>query len=484
MLTSRQGKGARGWQDAEPMIDRPLRNVALLVAACFFMENLDGTIVVTAIPKISDSLHVDAGSTGLVVTAYLVTLAVLIPLSGWMVARFGPRKVFLSAIVLFTLASAGCAAATNLGELIAMRILQGAGGAMMVPVGRMVVFERADKSQLMRVMSYIVWPGLVAPVIAPLAGGIITTYASWRWLFLINLPLGIVALAFAWRLIEDRPQPAPRPLDRIGVLLTCTGLAGLTYTAHLVSGGAPRWGWIAALTVASGVLLTTATVHLLRAESPLVELRTLRIPSFGRAISGSSIFLLVISAVPFLLTLLFQTVFGWSAIKSGAVVLFVFAGNIGIKPATTYLYNRFGFRRMLLVSTVALAATVAACGLITAGTPLVVIALIVLLSGVARSVGMTGYSTLALSDVPPEQMRDANAVSATAFQLFSGLGVAVAAIALRAGAPLGDLLPGVASERTAYVIAFAVMGLIALVSGAQAWRLHPAAGAAVMDRAR
>lgn len=463
------------------MVDRQLRNIALLVAACFFMENLDGTIVVTAIPKISGSLDVSAGSGGLIVTAYLVTLAVLIPLSAWMTARFGPRRIFLSAIVLFTIASLGCAAATSFGELIAVRVLQGAGGAMMVPVGRIVVFARAEKGQLMRVMSYIVWPGLIAPVIAPLAGGVITTYASWRWLFLINLPLGAIALALAWRLIQDTPQPPPRRLDRVGVVLTGAGLAGLTYTAHLVSGAAPDWGPVVALAVVSAVLLAAACAHLLRAEEPLVELRTLRIPTFGGALAGSSIFLLVIAAVPFLLTLLFQTVFGWSAIKSGAVVLFVFVGNIAIKPATTVIYNRFGFRRVLLVACGGLAVTVAGCALLTAATPLAVIAAVVLLSGVARSVGMTGYSTLALSDVPPASMRDANAVSATAQQLFSGLGVAVAAIALRIGAPLGDALPGATGERTAYGVAFVIMGLLALGSGAAAWRLQPGSGAAVMD---
>jgi EmrB/QacA subfamily drug resistance transporter len=484
LMRSREGKGQGQWQDARPMIDRSLRRVALLVAACFFMENLDGTIVVTAIPQISGSLGVQAGSTGLVVTAYLVTLAVLIPLSGWMVARFGPRRVFLSAIVVFTLASAGCAAATGLTELILMRVVQGGGGAMMVPVGRMVVLGRADKAQLMRVMSYIVWPGLIAPVIAPLAGGVITTYASWRWLFLINLPLGALAFGFAWRLIGSGERERPPALDRLGVLLTCTGLAGLTYTAHLVSQDVHAWGQVAALAALSLALLALATVHLLRTETPLVQLRALRIPSFGVSLAGSSIFLAVVSSVPFLLTLLFQTVFGWSAIRSGAVVLFVFVGNIAIKPATTFLYNRFGFRNVLIASTAGLALTVAGCGLITPDTPTAVIAVVVLLSGVARSVGLTGFSTLALSDVPPQEMRDANALSATAAQLCSGLGVAIAAIALRAGSPLGDLLPGDASDGTAFAVAFALMGLVALASLAQARRVPHGAGAAVRDTRR
>jgi EmrB/QacA subfamily drug resistance transporter len=459
------------------MIDRRLRNTALLVAACFFMEILDGTIVVTAIPQMSRSLDVPTSSTALVITAYLLTLAVLIPLSGWMTARFGARRVFLSAIALFTVASLGCALSTSLAELVVLRIVQGAGGAMMVPVGRLVVLGPAPKSQLMRLMSYIVWPGLLAPVIAPLAGGLITTYASWQWMFVINVPLGAVAFAVAWRLIDATATESPPPLDRLGVLLTCTGLGGVTYAGELLARTSPNWGVVIVLTLASAALLVAATRHLLRAKAPLVNLHTLRIPTFGAAIAGSSLFWLVIGAIPFLLPLLFQTVFHWSPIKSGAIVLFVFVGNIAIKPATTWLFNRFGFRTVLLAATGGLAATSVAAGLVTAGTPLFVIALVALLSGVARSVGLTGYTTLGFSDVPADQMRDANALAATVQQLFSGLGVAAATIALRAG----DLLPGHASQRTVYALAFALLAAVALASLVDALRLHPSAGEALVD---
>jgi MFS family permease len=220
-----------------------------------------------------------------------------------------------------------------------------------------------------------------------------------------------------------------------------------------------------------------ATRHLLRAKAPLVNLHTLRIPTFGAAIAGSSLFWLVIGAIPFLLPLLFQTVFHWSPIKSGALVLFVFVGNIAIKPATTWLFNRFGFRTVLLAATAGLAATSVAAGLLTPGTPLFVIALVALLSGIARSVGLTGYTTLGFSDVPPDQMRDANALAATVQQLFSGLGVAAATIALRAG----DLLPGHASQRTIYALAFALLAAVALASLVDALRLHPSAGEALVD---
>ncbi|MFD5754481.1 MFS transporter [Streptomyces sp. NPDC127044] len=222
---------------------------ALLVAGCFFMEMLDGTIVSTAAPQIARDLHTAPTSVGLVITAYLVTLAVLIPLSGWLTARFGPRRVFLTAITVFTLASLACAFAPNLGALVGTRVLQGVGGAMMVPVGRLVVLTGTAKRELPRMVAYIVWPGLVAPVLAPLLGGLITTYASWHWIFLLNVPLGVVALLVAHRLIAPAPRDETPPLDLVGTLLTCTGLAALTWTAHLLSDPA---GGAQARTVAVG----------------------------------------------------------------------------------------------------------------------------------------------------------------------------------------------------------------------------------------
>ncbi len=458
------------------MIDRRVRNIALLVAACFFMELLDGTIVITAIPKISSSLGVSPGTTGLVVTAYLVTVAVLIPLSGWMTLRYGYRWVLLSAIAVFTVASLGCAASQTFGELVAMRILQGAGGAMMVPVGRMIVFERAAKSEVMRLMSYIVWPALLAPVIAPLAGGVITTYASWRWMFLINVPLGIAGVICAWRLIDGRPVETPPRLDVAGVLLTCSGLAAFTYSAHLASEARPHWLLVSSLGLASVVLLVVATRHLLRSPAPVVDLRTLRIPTFGNAMVGSAFIWLVIGAIPFLLPLLFQTVFGWSPIKSGALVLFVFVGNIAIKPLTTPMYTAYGFRRVLLAASACLTLTTVACALLSAGTPVVAIALLALVSGVARSVSMTGYTTLALSDVPPEQMRAANALASTAQQLFTGLAVVLATLALRLGNAIGKLGSATHSARFAYVVAFLVIGVVGALATAVVLRLHPSAG--------
>jgi predicted MFS family arabinose efflux permease len=438
--------------------------------------------VTTASPQIGRALRAPATEIGLLVTAYLLTLAVLIPLSGWLTRRFGNRVIFLAAIAIFTLASIGCASSTSVGELVGMRVLQGVGGAMMVPVGRTMVVSVAEKKDLLRVTSYVVWPGLLAPVVAPLAGGLLTTYASWHWIFLINAPLGAVAFAVAWRLVTNAGnQAAPPPLDWAGVLLTCAGLGGLTYFAHLVSLSSPPLAQTVAFGVVSAALLAGAVRHLRRATHPLLNLRTLRIDTFRVSQFGGSLYWLVVGAGPFLLPLLFQTQFGWSPVKSGAVVLFIFAGNVGIKPATTPLINRFGFRTLLVASTVIMAVTMAGLAFTTAATPLPVIAALALISGVVRSSALTVYNTVGFADMPAGQMRDANTLLATTTQLANGLSVAFATVALR----IGGLLPGAAAHGTmAYAFAFCLLAAVSLAAAAEAmWLRRDAGDAARSGRA-
>ena len=456
----------------------PERRLALLVAACFFMEMLDGTIVTTAAPSIGRSLGVPSTSISLVITAYLVTLAVLIPASGWVASRYGARPVFLAAIVIFTAASVGCAASASLPELVAMRIVQGVGGALMVPVGRQVVLADTPKEDLMRVISFLVWPALVAPVFAPLLGGVITDYASWHWIFLVNVPFGALAFAAALRLIPGTPPAGAPPLDRLGVLLTCVGLGGITYAADLLAQPSPRWVLAAALVaVAVGVLIAAAR-HLLGAPAPLINLRTLEVRTFRASIGGSAIYWLVVGAVPFVLPLLFQEVFGWSPVKSGAVVVLLFVGNIAAKPSTTFLYGRFGFRAVLVTATSGLAVSLVLLAFITADTWLILIGLLVLLGGVARSVGLTGYTTLAFSDVPEHQMPDANILQVMTQQLCAGLGAAAGAVALRLGHAIDSDLDH------SFLIAFLLLAGLCLTATVGATRLDRSAGDVLRTRHR
>ncbi|SEG42925.1 drug resistance transporter, EmrB/QacA subfamily [Actinacidiphila yanglinensis] len=458
------------------------RAVAFLMAGCLFMENLDGTIVSTAAPRIGASLGVSATAIGLVVTAYVLTLAVLVPLSGWLTARFGARRIFLSAIVLFTLASLACAGATSLGELVALRVLQGAGGAMMVPVGRLLALSGIAKPDIPRLVAYIVWPALIAPVAAPLLGGVITTYASWHWLFLINIPLGLVAFAVAWRLVEGGPVAGVGALDWRGLAWTSLGLGALASTGHLLSQPGASWPRAGALGAVSLVLLALALRHLRRTDHPLIDLGSLRTPSFRATVYGGSVFWISVSAVPFLLPLLFQEVFGWSAVRSGSLVLFVFVGNIGIKPATGFLFGRFGYRAVLAGAGAVLAGTMVGCAFLTAATPLWVIGILVTISGAARSTGLTGYNTLAFADVPPDRMRDANTLNSTATQTAAGLGVAAAPVALRLGHPLTQHLLGHASPALSYAAAFTLLSLPALAATTAASRLPPGTGDILRSR--
>lgn len=458
------------------MIDRRLRNTALLVATCFFMENLDGTIVTTAVPQIGASLNTTAATVSLVITAYLLTLAVLIPLSGWLSHRFGNRRVFLTAIAIFTLASLGCGLSTSVEMLIVMRILQGVGGAMMVPVGRMTVLAHTEKKDLIVVTAWIIWPGLIAPVIAPLLGGILTTYLSWHWMFLINIPIGIAAFIAAWRLIRDDERQPTAPLDVLGVVLTCASLGGLSWGAHMVAEKTLSTPIGVLVMLAAAAVMALAVWHLLRDDAPLLNLRTLTIDTFRAATGGFFMYALVVWSVPFILPLLFQEVFGWSPVRSGAAVLWVFAGNISIKPATTWMLNRFGFRANMLFATAGVAASVAAFSLLTVDTPFWLIAVLAFVSGVFRSIGFTAYNTIAFSDVPKgATLRESNALYATVQQLAGALGIVITMLAIAAGYRWGDVLPGAALPN-AYAFAFLLLGTIAIIPFLMATRVSITAG--------
>ena len=445
------------------------RNIALLVAGTFFMENLDGTILTTAAPSIGRSLGVPSVAIGITITAYLLTLAALIPLSGWITRRLGSRRVFLAAIAIFTLASVLCALSTSLTELAIMRVLQGIGGAMMVPVGRLAVLRVTDRAELIRAIALLTWPALVAPIVAPLAGGIIATYFTWHWIFLINVPLGIVAFFAALRLIPSEDRESPPPLDWLGLALTCTGLGSLVYLGSLLAGRDPGMlttiGW-AALGFA---LVGLAIVHQLRTRHPLLDLRVLRIETFRLSHAGGSLFRLTMNAVPFLLPLLFQDVFGYSPLLSGALVLFVFVGNLAIKPATTSLLRRFGFRVVIVAASAAAALTMFLMALLSNSTPLWLVIVLLTASGVARSTGFTAYNTIAFADVERGEMTDANTLASTLQQVAAGFGVAVGAVALRLG-------QGFVTGSGAFGFAFAVLAVLTVLATVEALLLSRTAG--------
>ena len=445
--------GSVGWS-------RPL---ALVVALAIFMENLDATILTTGTPSIARAFDVVPADLGLAVTAYLVAVAAFIPFGSWAADRLGARPVFLVSIVVFTLASVLCAASDSVATLTTARVLQGIAGSMLVPIGRLVVLSGTAKSDLVRAIAYLTWPALVAPVIAPLLGGILTEYAGWPWIFWVNVPVGIVLALAAWRIVPQVPRRR-RPLDGVGLVLLVVAVSALVLGMEFVADASTTFAG-AGLLVGSVLVGTLAVFWFRRAAHPVLDLRPLRIPTFRASNSAGSVYRGVVSAAPFLLPLLLQEGFGWTPVRAGAMLMAVFAGNLGIKPATTPLVRRFRLVPIIVVATCVLAASFVAAALLRPGTPEIVVALVFLVSGAARSVGFTAYNTLQFADVPGAQMSPANAVASISSQLATGVGIAVAALLVRAAAglaPDGDA----ASAYRAALVGMAVLGLLSIVESA------------------
>ncbi|MFZ7086925.1 MFS transporter [Curtobacterium sp. RRHDQ10] len=449
--------------------------VAVLVAGTYFMELLDGTIVATAAPAMGRDLGVDSAAIGVAITAYLVTLAVLIPVSGWLTDRIGSRTVFVAAIVVFTVASGLCAASGSLVELTGWRILQGVGGALMVPVGRLVVLRSAGRANLVTAIAILTWPALAAPIVAPFVGGVLVDTLSWHWIFLINIPLGVVAVVAAWLLVPQERSPERIPFDWFGSLLACVGLGALVVTASLLS--LDRVPVLPAIVagVVGAVCCWLAVRHFRRAEHPILGLSSFRLETFRVSHAGGSLFRLAVNGVPFVLPLLFQDAWGWSAVQAGSAVLFVFVGNLGIKPATTPFLRMFGYRSVIIVSSGVAAISVALMALLTPATPFWLIAVLLVVSGAARSVGFTAYNTIAFADVEQTDMTPANTLSSTLQQTAAGFGVAVAAVVLRAAAPLGGGDDG-GTNSAPYAVTFVVVALLLVVACVEGFLLSPSAG--------
>ena len=470
-----------GQEGAKPPVNpRIVRAVTLLVASAFFMEMLDSTVIATALPHIGESFGVDAVSLSMGVTAYLLALAVFIPVSGWIADRFGGRTVFASALALFTFSSLLCGLSTSLGGFTAARLLQGAGGAAMVPVGRLLVLRMTEKKDIVKAIGTIIWPGLVAPVLGPPVGGFIVLHLSWPWIFFLNIPLGLAAIGLTFALVPNaRPEGPPRPLDFVGFLLSGGALALLVYGVDALGAGhgsptAPLF------LIAVGLALAFAGVRHFRSHpTPLLDLSPLAIPTFAVAVWGGSVLRIAIGTLPFLLPLLFQLGFGLDAQTSGELVLFVFAGNLAMKLFTTQILHRFGFRAVMVVNGLLAAVAIAACALFRPDTSYWVIAPVLFFGGAFRSMQFTCINTIQLSDVPPEKLTDANTLASMLQQLMMGMGVVVGAALLNASALLRGR-PSGAPQLVDFRTAFCVIALIAVIGLIDSLMLDRNAGGAVI----
>jgi EmrB/QacA subfamily drug resistance transporter len=409
--------------------DASKRLLPWLVAVAFFMESLDTTILNTAIPAISAALHVTPLSMKAVLASYTLSLAVFIPISGWVADRFGTRRVFATAIGLFAFGSFLCGISQNIHALVASRVVQGMGGSMMVPVGRMTLVRTFSKSDLLRAMSFVSIPALVAPMLGPIAGGLIVAYLHWRFIFFLNIPIGLAGLVLVYLYLPDYREKNTHPLDIVGLILFGSGIALLSYVLEVFGDHSLSLREIAGLLAVSLALLTGYWVHAKSIEFPLLQLSLFRIRTFRAAVGGGLFTRLGIGGVPFLLPLLYQVGLGFTPVQSGLLLMPQALAAIGVNWVILRLLARFGYRRVLVINTIVIGLLLISFATIGFQTAIWVIVALAFLYGAYSSLQYTSMNTLVYADTTDEETSAANTIFSTVQQMAISFGVATAGLA-------------------------------------------------------
>jgi EmrB/QacA subfamily drug resistance transporter len=455
--------------------------VTLIVAVALFMETMDSTVIATSLPSIAADLHEDPIALKLALTSYLLSLAVFIPVSGWIADRFGARTVFRAAIVVFTLGSAACGFSQGLADFVLFRVIQGMGGAMMVPVGRLVILRTVPKSELISALAWLTIPALMGPVIGPPLGGFITTFISWRWIFWINIPVGILGVILATRYIADIREEGLPPLDVKGFVLSGIGLAGLAFGITTIGQGLFPPAAVAALLATGAVGLFLYVRHAWITAAPLLDLDLLKVDTFYASVVGGFLYRIGVGALPFLLPLFLQLGFGLNPLQSGMLTFASAVGAVAMKVSAAPIIRRFGFKRVLTWNAVISSVFLAAIALFTAATPHIVILGVLLVGGFLKSLEFTGINSIAYADIDQRAMSRATSFASVAQQLSLSAGVAIGALVLeiqRVGRHHTDVGAG------DFPLAFVIVALLAASAAFVFARLPKGAGAALSTRAR
>jgi EmrB/QacA subfamily drug resistance transporter len=439
------------------------RLIPLIVATALFMENMDSTVIATSLPAIAADIGTSPLTLKLAITSYLLSLAVFIPASGWTADRFGARMVFAIAVAVFMAGSIGCAVSSSVTDFVIARIVQGMGGAMMTPVGRLVLLRSIDKSALVNAMAWVTVPALIGPVIGPPLGGFITTYFSWHWIFLINIPIGLVGIAMALKFIDPIRGEVPERFDLYGMMLSGIGLGGIAFGLSVAGLNLLPWPVVAALVAVGAASMMLYVMHARKTGSPVLDFSLLRLPTMRASIIGGFMFRLGIGALPFLLPLLMQVGFGLSPFQSGLVTFGSSLGAMGMKALAARIIRAFGFRNMMTVNAVVSAVFLAACALFTVTTPLLLILIILVVGGFFRSLQFTAINTVAYAEVEQAQMSRATTLVSVNQQLAISAGVAVGAFSVETTLWLHHQ-----SELSATVFAPAFL-VVAVFSAASSW---------------
>ena len=462
-------------------MSRRARITALIVACALFMQNLDSTVVATALPAMARAFHTPPVHMNVALTSYLLSLTVFIPASGWIADRYGSRSVFRMAIAIFTFGSVLCGRADSLMFLVFARVLQGVGGALMVPVGRLLLLRSVAKTEYVAAMAWLSVPAMLGPVLGPPVGGFIVTYASWSWIFDINVPIGVLGIVLVSLYIEDtRDQPAGG-FDWIGLILVAITMVGLMFGLEMASRGVLPWQVTLGMVVAGAIAAVLYFLHARVREHPLLDLSLMRIPTFGLSVAAASFFRVGIGATPFLLPLMLQLGFGYSAAGSGVITFASSAGALVMKTAAQYALRRFGFRPTLIYNGII---SVASLGLMAAfrpAWPLAAIYAVLLLGGFFRSLQFTAFNTIAFADISGARMSQATSFYSTAQQLSLAVGVAAGAAALEIAVTLsGHQRPLLVD----YSFAFLAVAVVAAISVPISLQFSPDAGAEVSGQRR